>query len=141
MGWLGKALGSVAGGVGGFLLGGPGGAIKGASLAGGLIGGSDAQGKSDDMLRRAMALKQQGWDARAPLRASTLDRASQPMVGREDLSAIYSDPGNPYARTIPRPMVAQPTTATPIAPRPQTPDPRSVLQQAIRRSRTMGGIR
>lgn len=101
MGFLGSLL-KVAAPVGGFLLGGPGGAVAGSALASG-IAGAEKGAKADKLRQQQMAMAQERFRAGAPFRQRLADLAARPTAQRPDLSALVADPGNPYARVAPRP--------------------------------------
>lgn len=109
-GGLGKLLGTLAGGVGGFMLAGPAGALKGASLGGGLggaIGGAVAPGSAADLGVGVKGASGQSTAAQ-PDRTSAIDRINglmdvgQTVAGGADALKNMRAPkigalGNPMA--------------------------------------------
>lgn len=94
MGWLGKILGGAAG----FALGGPMGAGLGASLGSSI----DSQASADKLNKQAQGYAQQRYAAGAPFRSKLAEVALNLPSERPDLSGIFADPGNPYARPVSR---------------------------------------
>lgn len=125
MGWLGDIL-KIAAPVGGFLVGGPAGAMAGAGIAQG-IGAGENQSKANDLTQQAYNTRMGEWNADAPLRARARQVAMQGVPQRPDFSAIFSDPGNPYAKNMRTPQVASwmppnsPAAPVASAPQPQVP--------------------
>lgn len=101
MGFLGSLL-KVAAPVGGFLLGGPAGAMAGSAVASG-IAGAEKGAQADKLRQQQMAMAQERFKAGAPFRQRLADLAFRPPAQRPDLSGLVADPGNPYARVAPRP--------------------------------------
>lgn len=106
--------------IGGFLLGGPGGAAAGAAVSG-AISGAKAEGKANKLSEEALRTSQRRDAELAPWHAKLsglAGKAFQPE--REDLSALFADPGNPYARVLQRPtmpnMPQSPNTIVPSTP-------------------------
>ncbi len=108
-----------------------------ASVGLGILSGGKAQKQSDALVKRALAMRNQEWERRAPLRDHTLNLATQPIPGREDLSSVYADPGNPYSRPVPRPTGPTPfeMPAPPIGPLP----PAAIEAEPQRYSGTLSG--
>lgn len=125
MGFLSGLL-KVAAPVGGFLLGGPAGAMAGSAIASG-ISGSEKGAKADKLREQQTAQAQQRFQAGAPFRQRLAELAKRPTAERPDLSALVADPGNPYARVAPRPQM-RPTLAQAAAP------------QVLAPSRPTGGL-
>lgn len=127
LGGLGKIL-KLAAPVAGFALGGPLGGMIGGAASSALSGaGKDASAEKRSKQALDMAT---GRNAElSPLRSKALSMALQQQPERENLDALFADPGNPYARTISRPAPRQmmpgllggrqPNTATPVAPPPR----------------------
>jgi len=87
-------LGKIAGGVGGFMVGGPAGAAAGYSLGSGL----EKDAKANKLNKQAAGIAKQQYAETAPLRAAALQGALNLHPQRRDLSGLFSDPGNPYNR-------------------------------------------
>lgn len=94
MGWLGKVLGGAAG----FALGGPMGAGLGASLGSSI----DSQSSADKLNEQALEIANQRYAAGAPYRSKLAEVALNLPSERPDLSGIFADAGNPYARPVSR---------------------------------------
>lgn len=107
MGFLDSLL-PIAGGVGGFLLGGPAGAAAGYGIGKGVAGGNKAQQQADQLQQQAMNIALQRWKEGERYRSALADKAFNLQPQRENLTALYRDPGNPYDRTaaiqLPRAM-------------------------------------
>lgn len=130
MGWLGKLVGGVAKGLPGI-----GNAISIGSSVLGAVAGSKRGAKADDMRQRQIQYADERFKAGAPFRQRLADLAARPTAMRPDMSALVADPGNPYARTAPRPSfrpepMAGPSLAQQAFPEP-TPDPRLQKAQAL----------
>lgn len=94
--------------------------VAGAGL--GILGafkGAKKGGQADDLARQQLALQQQRYNEGAPYRAKLPSLLAAIPTQREDLSSIFADPGNPYARLAPRPMAQLPAGPNPITPSPQ----------------------
>lgn len=74
------------------------GAAVGAAMSG--IGNQNQAGKLN---KQAQGIAMGNWKDTAPLRSKALQMALAPRPQREDLSALFADPGNPYSRVVPRP--------------------------------------
>jgi len=109
-------LGKLVGGAGGFLLGGPAGAAAGAGILGGIGGGIDSDKKAKKFNQQATALHAERWKAGAPFRSRLTELALNLPSEREDLSALFADPGNPYARVVPRGPAPPGGGSAPIVP-------------------------
>jgi hypothetical protein len=119
---LGSILGTALGGVGGFLVGGPAGAKLGATIGGGIGSGLSSGNKADKLNKRQLQLADERYNAGAPFRSKLAQTAFAIPTQREDLSSIFTDPGNPYAKLAPRPIpLPPPPTMTPQAPIPERP--------------------
>lgn len=94
MGWLGKILGGAAG----FALGGPMGAGLGASLGSSI----DSQASADKLNKQALGIANERYAAGAPYRSKLAQVALNLPSERPDLSGIFADAGNPYARPVSR---------------------------------------
>ena len=91
-----KLIGGLLGGAAGFALGGPSGAMAGYGIGSGLGGGSEDEGKAEDYQRRALAMAEQQYNERAPMRRlgmQALGQIERPM----DLGHLGFNPSNPYA--------------------------------------------
>jgi hypothetical protein len=109
---LGKVLG-VAGSIGG-LIPGLGAVSKLASIGGGLLSGADRGGKADKLQSQRKGLADERYAAGAPFRSKLQALAARGPAQQRDLSSIFADPGNPYARVVPRPIAPQGNTAMPL---------------------------
>lgn len=105
MGWLGDLLGSAAT-IGGGLIGGPAGAAIGAGV-GGAISGAGKGAQADKLNKQRLQMSTDRYNAGAPFRSKLAETAFAIPTQREDLSSLFADPGNPYARVAPRPPVIQ----------------------------------
>lgn len=105
MGWLGNILGGVAKSLPGI-----GQAVSIGSGVLGAISGAKKGAKADKQSQQALDMATGRNAELAPLRSKALQLALQGQPQRENLDAIFADPGNPYARVLPR------NTATPTAP-------------------------
>jgi hypothetical protein len=98
-----SALGGIGGLAGSALHGGIGG-ISGRDLAlGGLAAyqikaGADASAKQSDLVNKSLDLANSNWAAGAGLRSGALARLTNP-VAPVDLSSVYRNPANPFARS------------------------------------------
>lgn len=128
----------------------PGGGIakKAAKLGVGVLGsiaGAKRGAKADRLSADQLGLARERWNAGLPFRQRLQQQAFSIPSQREDLSSIFADPGNPYARSVPRPMIQPPTTATPIAqrgPMPGAPPAKRGILQAVveaEKARRRGG--
>lgn len=114
MGFLGDVL-KVAAPVAGFALGGPAGAMLGSAVAGG-VSGAQKDAKANKMSQQAQNIAMGNWNQTAPLRSRALEMAMAPRAQREDTSALFADPGNPYSRVVSRPSADLSRVAGPVAP-------------------------
>jgi hypothetical protein len=144
MGFLDGLL-KLAAPVAGFALGGPlGGMIGGAASS--ALGGAQAGAKADKASALQLALQKQRHDAGQPYRDKLPGLVAGLPTQRENLDSIFSDPGNPYARTISRPPAPSPMGApvppmnqggSPFMSQPQIPPglqnaiPRGLLQKIL----------
>lgn len=114
-------LGKIAGGVGGFLLGGPAGAAAGYGLANSI--GKEA--KANKLNQQVAQYANDRFAAGAPYRSKLAEVALNLPTQRPDLSGIYADPGNPYARPVSRLTAAafRPAPAPPPVAQPPAQDP------------------
>lgn len=135
---LGKIL-KVAAPVAGFALGGPLGAGLGSAIAGG-VSGAENSAKAGKLTKQQNAIAMGNWNDTAPLRSKALQMALAPRAEREDTSALFADPGNPYSRTVPRPAAAAPPPAAPppVAPPPPTNASRGLIVPDRPASGTLG---
>ena len=121
LGGLGKVLGTV-GSIGSFIPGPWQPFAKGAAVLGGALSGAESGGKADKLQQQRTAQANQRYAELAPFRSKLAALAKRPALQREDTSALFADPGNPYSRSIPRPSplasLPAPTSATPIALKP-----------------------
>lgn len=118
MGLLGSIL-KLAAPVAGFALGGPlGGMIGGAASS--ALGGAESGAKASKLNKQQLAIAKERYDAGAPFRSKLAQQAFSLPTQREDLSSIFADVGNPYARPISR--LAQPILqSAPTPPPPAAP--------------------
>lgn len=125
--------------IGGLLKGALG-AIPGAgpliSAGLGLISGSKQQNKANQQGQSALDIGTRRRTETAPLRSRALEMATQGLqTPREDLSSIFADAGNPYARVAPRPtavpMAAPPQQLRPPAIGGGTQNLRGILRKAL----------
>lgn len=91
-----STIGTILGGVGGFAVGGPGGALTGASLGGSLGGGLDSTKKQNKYEQRAIDQAQLEWDQRAPLRRQGMQALGQ-VEAPMNLGHLGFNPSNPFA--------------------------------------------
>lgn len=95
MGWK-KVLGAAAGGVGGFLLGGPAGAIAGASAGYGAGQGAEDGKKADALNDKAVKQKELEYQQRAPMRRQGMQALGQ-IEAPMDLGNLGFNAANPFA--------------------------------------------
>lgn len=110
--FLGDALGTI--GSVGSLIPGPWQVPAAAVTAGiGALRGAGRAGKASRLNQQALDLAKRRYQELGPFRSQLASLAQRPlMTEREDLSALFADPGNPYARAIPR----SPTTPVAMPP-------------------------
>jgi hypothetical protein len=98
-----------------------------ASAALGVVSGAKQQNAANKQNKAMLDMTLQRNKETAPLRSRALQMATQGFrPGREDLSSIFADSGNPYARVAPRPVAQPPVPQGPppgpaTLPRPQGP--------------------
>lgn len=123
-------LGKIAGGVGGFMLGGPAGAAAGYSLASGLVDGNNAQQQAERAQAQQLQFEKDRWNAGQPFRdagTAMLNREFDPAA----LTSLFVDSGNPYAKgNTFQPVFKPAATASPTA----APDPREAQLAEMRSS-------
>ncbi|HXJ64498.1 MAG TPA: hypothetical protein VNN79_12155 [Actinomycetota bacterium] len=110
-------------GVGGDIIGGAGKAVSslggGSALKGGLtlaavLDAAQQRARQKDLQNKGLGFATDAYNANAPLRQLALAKLSNPNTGVQDLSSIYKDPYNPFAKTVPLPQfgaAASPTGA------------------------------
>lgn len=88
----------------------------GASLLGSWMG-AKKQKAADKRQALLEQIAMREWNAGAPLRERARAMAMAPIPERENLDAMFADPGNPYARRMARPAPAAvaPMAADPMA--------------------------
>lgn len=108
------------------------GAALGSAVAGG-ISGAENSAKAGKLSKQQNKIAMGNWNDAAPLRQRALQMALAPRAGREDTSALFADPGNPYSRQVPRPAAPPPPVAPPpvAGPTPTRARPPGLLGKAI----------
>lgn len=77
---------------------------KNLPLIGGVLGtitGASQQNHANDLQNQAIQAATQDWNARAPVRQAAITRALAPLPAAPDLSYIYANSSNPYAKVKP----------------------------------------
>jgi hypothetical protein len=93
---VGPLAAAAAGGLGGVL--GELNDADGFNLGQGLGAGALGSAKNDSREREALQALQADYERRRGLRDQAIAMIGQPIAPAPDLSSIFADPGNPYAR-------------------------------------------